>query len=224
MWISCLEWSSILIDDANGLWLASETKHIVAELHDTWRDARLIALWETDVIDCLVVLTIALELATKDSAEIHVVGAVVILEDGIVNRIAALDGMWLGDEWAFGLVADGDTATEDASLVLGREIHVVFAILLLDIAVPKLLFGPRNLLTGKDNAFVLHLTCHWVAGDRKHMIILHVEVNAPVILGDARIIVVRWVDVNLTVKDMHRWVGHVILREKVSFHDLVMSL
>lgn len=67
MWISCLEWSSILIDDANGLWLASETKHIVTELHDAWRDARLIALWETDVIDCLVVLTIALELATKDS-------------------------------------------------------------------------------------------------------------------------------------------------------------
>ena len=224
MRIAHLHGSAVLINDTDRFRLVGKAKHIVAELHNAWRDARLLISREAGEVDSLVLLVVALQLTAEDATEIHVVGTVVILEDGIVDRITALDGMWLGNEWAFGLVADGNAATEDACLVLGREIHVVLAVLLLHVAVPKLLGSPRNLLASQSKTFVLHLSRHGVAGDRKHMIILHVEVDAPVIFGDARVIVVRWIDENLAIKNMHRRVGHVILREKVSFHDLVMNL
>lgn len=150
------------VEDDDVLDFFGELAHVVGKLADLCAlgcDALAADLLRTLPIGVVevVALLVALELATPETTEVEVSLAIVIDEAGWVNAEAALDGLWVGGEWSLGLVANSDTNAEDAVLIAGREVEVVFAVLGRAVRSPKLLGNPRDVFGLEDDTVVGHL-------------------------------------------------------------------
>jgi hypothetical protein len=82
-------------------------------------------------------------------------------------------------------------------LGIGGHLHLV----LLDIAVPELAAGPRDILKTYNLTVVNHFTVHDVIGG-KDVIIFHDVLVAVVVLDILALPVMRRIDVNPAVEDM----------------------
>jgi hypothetical protein len=78
---------------------------------------------------------------------------------------------------------------EDVVFVLEGEVHVVLAVFLSDIAVPKLTTCPRYILDIENFAMVNDFACHGIVC-REDVVVLHLKVIAIVILCGAAVAVV----------------------------------
>ena len=107
---------------------------------------------------------------------------------------------------------------EHAIIILGREDEIVLAILLYYIVVPHLLLSPWHILYIENHTMIGYFTFHHIV-HRENMIVFHLEVTAIIVEAFAAVPVMRWVNIQATVKHIGRWICHIILREQIScFH------
>lgn len=123
--------------------------HVLAELGDLGRQgvgavgSSLVS--DPRLVEVLLVLP-GLELAAPDTApdEIGLVVSVDIASG--IDTVCAGDPALVGLERAAGLVGDSNSNSEDLILVLGREVEIIFAVLVSCIRSPHLLLGPGNVI------------------------------------------------------------------------------
>jgi len=138
---------AICVVDDEVLHVAGESVHVVAQLGHTRHQSGLVAVGFHGLVGFALELACspALQLATPDTTEVEVGLAVVVHEASGVDTIAARDVVVVGLERTLRLVGDSDTDSEDTLLVSGREVEVVFAVLLRSIGCPELLVHPGNI-------------------------------------------------------------------------------
>ena len=102
-------------------------QHVVAQFCHASRYGRFVVRGEGGAFQRLVV-AVALQLAAPQSAKVHVVAAVSVIQYGGVDAVAASYRVCLGYERPFGRATDGNADTEDVILVFQWKVHVVFAV------------------------------------------------------------------------------------------------
>lgn len=165
-------------------------------------------------IEDVVALLVALELAAPEAAKVEVCLAIVVDETGRVDAVAALDRFRIRGERTLGLVPHGDTDTEDALLVAGWKVEIVFAVLLGGIRRPKLLGHPRNVFCLQHHAVICDLPRRAQAICAEYVVVGHVILVAIVVELDICLAVMGRIDVDLAVKDMRRGVGSVNMSDE----------
>ena len=99
-----LDGGAVLIQQDDRFGLLGELEHVLAELHHAGRDGRFPVGGVGGAAVLREVVLVTLELAAPDAAEVHVVLVIVVVQDGVVDGIAAADGVRLGDEGTGGRV------------------------------------------------------------------------------------------------------------------------
>ena len=110
--------------------LFGKLQHVVAQFCHASRYGRFVVRGEGGAFQRLVV-AVALQLAAPQSAKVHVVAAVSVIQYGGVDAVAASYRVCLGYERPFGRATDGNADTEDVILVFQWKVHVVFAVFLI---------------------------------------------------------------------------------------------
>ena len=201
------------VENHDGAGCFGKFEHVVAEASHAGGQCLFVVARYGAALDGLVV-AVSLQLAALQPAEVDVVVAVVF-KHGRVDAVTAAHGVGLRLEGPVGLVAGGYAEAEDVVLVFGGKVHVVFAVFLGHVARPKLPAGPGNLFERKHDAVVGHLALFGVFGG-EYMVVAHVEMVAVGGVGNARLPVVRGVDIDLALEDVSRRVGHVVVGEEVT--------
>ena len=214
-----LDRGAVLVQEDDRLRVLAELEHVLGELHHAGRDGGLAVGRVGGAAVLGEVVLVALELAAPDAAEVHVVLVVIVVQDGVVDGIAAADGVRHGLERAGGGVADGDACPEDVGLVLGREVHVVLAVAALHhLVVPELAARPRDILDVQRDAVVHDGGGHRVVAlDGEDVVVLHVVLAAEVVVRRGGLPVVGRIDMDLAVEHVHGRVRHVVGGEEVAF-------
>lgn len=196
-------------------------QHIFTQFHHTRRKRRFIISWEDGTLQCLVV-AVALQLATPQSAEIHIIIAISIIKHSRVDAIATLDRCRLRNKRSLGAIAHCYSYTKNIIPILQRKIHVILSVLFHHIAIPQLSTCPRNILHFKHYTMVFYFPLHHVSS-RKHMIILHIEMVTVIILNNPTFPIMRRINIKPIIKDMHSRICHIIVRYQIS-HRLSYTL
>ena len=188
---------------------AVELVHVVCELGHAGalgRDAlarALLGALPRGVKGLGVAVLVALQLAAPETAKVQIRVAVVVDERGRVDAEGSLDGLRIRDKGALGLVTLGHADAEDALLVAGGEVQVVFPVLRGGVRGPELLAHPRDVLGPEDDAVVRHLARRGVqAGRGEDVVVGHVVLVAIVVELDVGLAVVGGVDVDAVVEDV----------------------
>ena len=157
-----------------------------------------------------------LELSAPESAEVAVDATVVVFEDAGVDGERAAYGLVLWYERALRTVGHGHAEAEDAVVAFGGEDEIVLAVLLDDIIVPHLFLGPFHLVDVEDDTVVGRLVLLDIA-ERQDMVVAHLKVSAVVVEALAGVPVVAGVDIEAAVEHVGRGVGHIVVREEVTW-------
>ena len=125
---------AILIQNDNGFRLFCKFQHIFAEFGHTSGESLFVAFGQNGTFQSFIV-AIALQLATPQTAEIHVEITVSIIQDGRVD-VTAFHRIGLRNERSFRIVTDSYTDAENIVLVFQGEIHIIFSVFPGYVAVP----------------------------------------------------------------------------------------
>ena len=211
------EGGAVLVEHHHRAGRFGEFQHVVAQSGHAGGDGGLVVGRIGGAGVQGLVVAVALQLAAPDSSEVEIVFSV-IFQHADIYRIAAYHRGRLGDEGAFGLVGHCDSEAEDVGFVLGGEVQVVFAVLAGHVAVPELAARPGDVLQAQCHSVILHGGSHRIgAFQREHVVVLHVEVAAEIILRNTGFPVVGGIDIEFAVEDVHRRVGHVVLGDQIPF-------
>jgi len=188
--------------DHEVLHVARESVHVVAKLGHARHEGGLVAVGFHGRVGFALELagSPALQLATPDTAEVEVGLAIVVDEASGVNAVAAGNVVLIGLEGTLWLVGDSDTNSEDTLLVSGREVKVVFAILLSSVGCPELLVHPWDVFCLERDAVVGDGAFH--VGHGEDVVVVHVILVAIVVVLDISLPVVGRVDVELAIEDV----------------------
>ena len=126
---------AILIQNDNGFRLFCKFQHIFAEVGHTSGESLFVAFGQNGTFQSFIV-AIALQLATPQTAEIHVEITVSIIQDGRVDAVTAFHRIGLRNERSFRIVTDSYTDAENIVLVFQGEIHIIFSVFPGYVAVP----------------------------------------------------------------------------------------
>ena len=254
MWVVSLERLAILIDNYDRTWSLGIVESVFCETHATAWESIDMTFWQVWSFKMDIVL-ITLELTSPESSEIYINLAVsIVAESAHVDAVAARHWCWLRDERTCRVVGNGCTPMEHVVAVLEREVHDILLHLLaeaqacclflgigwnfnhifLHVAIPELTTCPRDILLTEHAAMVGDSTGHWVTIDRKDMIVLHDVLVTIVVLNIRSLPVVTWIDIDLAIEYMNRWICHIVGREKITlcclcshsivYYLLIMSL
>ena len=204
---------AVLVEDEDRARAFCELRHVGREPRHPRRE-RFLVCFRLFVCRVIRIVAVLLQLPAPDSAEIHVEGAVDVLEHRRIDRIAAFDRLRLGHEGTGRVLADGDADLEDAVRALGREVQVVLAVLAGGIRRPHLALGPGHVLHVEGDAVVHGLRAGML--EREDVVVLHREMVAVVVEGDAGLDVVRGIDVDPAVEDVGGRVGGIDVRDERS--------
>lgn len=185
--------------------------HVLRELGYPWAesvDVGALGLHLAVVLQLELASSPALELTTPETTKVAVSLSILVDQDRGVNAVAALDGLGVRLEGTLRAVSLRNTNPHDTLLVSGREVEVVFAILLRRIRSPHLLSDPWNVLGREDTAVVHDLALNAV-GEGEDVVVLHGVLVAIVIVLNVGGDVVGGIDVELAVEDVSRGVGRV---------------
>ncbi len=217
-----LEGFAVFVNDEDGAWLFGKFEHVVAQTGYAGGECGFVAFGQIGTFEGFVVL-VALELSAPDAAEVEVLLAVVVFQDGYVDGVAAHHGCGLRDEGAFGAVGYGDAEAEDVVAVFQGEVHVILAIFLLHVAIPQLATMPGDVLDAEYDAvvgeFLFATDDGFEVVGGEDVVVFHVEVVAVVVFGYATFPVMAGVNVQTAIPYVYGGVGHVVLRDEIGlFH------
>ena len=190
---------SVLIEDLQLLRRGPEMFHIRVQFRKDRSEGRLAAFRPVSARIERAALP-HLQLAAPQPAVVHISPAVVIHEHGGVDAVTAGDIIRFSRERTGGIVRYSDADPENAVFVPGREIQVIFSILVRRVRRPHLLADPGHVLHMKGAAVIHAGRVRVIHG--KDVIVLHaVLVTVVVILAVVGDIVGR-IHVDLPVENM----------------------
>ena len=215
---------SVFVQNHYGFRFFGKLQHVRTEAGNPCGDGRFVVCGESSSTFQGFVVAIALQLSAPQTTEVHIIVTVSIIQNGRVYTVTSAHRVGLGNERPFGTVADGNADTEDIVLVFQGEIHIILAVFLSYVAIPKLASCPGDIFGGEYQAMVYDFTFHGVIG-REDVGVFHIEMVTVVIFGDTAFPVVGRVDVKTVVEYMHGRVCHIISGYQVSFfflHDSII--
>ena len=210
---------AFFVEDYDGTRLFGKLEHVGGEAHASAGECGDVAFGEVGTLEGFVV-AVTLELSAPDSAEVEIIVSVGVGEHADVNRVAAAYGVGLWYEGSFGTVGYGYSDAEDVVLVLEGKVEVVTSVFFGAVAVPELSSGPGYVGDVEGFAVVGDFACHGVAVDGEYVHVFHDVLVAVVVFDVFTFPVVGGVDVNLAVVYVYARIGHVVVREKITFVGL----
>ena len=106
------------------------------------------------VVELVVAVLVALELAAPETAKVEVRLAVVVDKGRRIDAVRPLDGLRVRLEGSLGRITLCDADAEDALLVAGGEVEVVLPVLGGGVGGPELLGDPGDVVGDEDGAVV----------------------------------------------------------------------
>ena len=228
MWVTSLQGLTVLIDDNHVMRSLGKLHHIVAQTNHEARQSGhigrseelcLLVSGRTEVhtfLHQLLRCLVPLQLSTPEATEIHIDLTIVVLEHAGIDTHRTADGLCLRYERTFWLVGDGHTKVEHTVIVFGREDQIVLSVFLHDVIIPHLLLSPGHLFDIENDTMISNLTVLDIV-QRKHMIVLHLEMSTVIVEGCASLPVMRRIDVEPAVKHIGRGVCHIITRKQIAW-------
>ena len=198
---------ALFIDDLQRPRRFGEFQHVAGHLGHAGQQRGLVILFQVGLrpVRIIFAVGITLQLAAPDAAEIHIACAIIIGEDGGIDRIAALDRLRLRLERPHRILRRCNADAEHAFLVLGREVEIISAILTRGVGCPHLAIRPRHILDVQR-----HWPDRYRPADlvhRQHAIVAHLEMAAKIILGGWSVDIVAGVNIDFAIPDMGGRVG-----------------
>ena len=197
--ISSGEGLTILIQDLQVLRFGLKVLHIRIQFSEHRPKGGLIA-FRTVGIGVKASALPHFQLAAPQAAVVDIGTAVIIYEYGRVNAVASGNVIIFRFEGTGRIIRHGDAETEDAVLVTGGEIQVIFSVLAGGIRSPHLLADPGDILHVQGAAVIHAGRVQTVHG--QNVVVFHpVFITVVVVLTVMGNIVGR-VDIDLSIKNM----------------------